>query len=344
MTSKGVMRMENFAERLRKLRNLESLTQEALAEKLGVSSQAVSKWERGRSLPDLSYILPLANIFHVTTDELLGNVRRRENWEEKWQEALRTGGEGAATETAKLAVKELYGDWKFRYREASGEYIAAQSMADEAEKKRCLASSEAHFRAMLRDWPESETAASMLVYVLAALERHQEAQSLAESLPSRDRLLLQVLQGKALEKQKLRVLSLSAMEFVSNLCSLPHSFAALDFAEHILREAPWDREDRGDLLVGVCWHRAVLYCESGDLDSAMEALQEIPSVLHELDETEKMQNATHEERYLIQIAETRSNSEHWKRACDSLELPQQLANLRKREDYRALVRELRMHF
>ncbi len=51
------------------------LTQDALAEQLGVTAQAVSKWENDQSCPDISMLPRLAEIFHITTDELLGIQR-----------------------------------------------------------------------------------------------------------------------------------------------------------------------------------------------------------------------------------------------------------------------------
>lgn len=49
------------------------LTQDQLAEKLGVTAQAVSKWENDQSCPDISILPKLASIFGITTDALLGN-------------------------------------------------------------------------------------------------------------------------------------------------------------------------------------------------------------------------------------------------------------------------------
>ncbi len=56
-------------------RREKGLTQEGLAEKLGVSSQAVSKWENDLSCPDISLLPKLAQVLGLTTDELLtGNT------------------------------------------------------------------------------------------------------------------------------------------------------------------------------------------------------------------------------------------------------------------------------
>ena len=50
-------------------------TQEEVATYLNITPQAVSKWETGQGTPDLALILPIAQLFDITTDELLGNVR-----------------------------------------------------------------------------------------------------------------------------------------------------------------------------------------------------------------------------------------------------------------------------
>ena len=59
-------------ENIRKLRREKNITQEKLAEHLNVSTQAVSKWERNESFPDMTMIIPIASYFGVTTDELFG--------------------------------------------------------------------------------------------------------------------------------------------------------------------------------------------------------------------------------------------------------------------------------
>lgn len=60
------------AEAIRRLRKERKMTQEELAGALNVSFQAVSKWETGTGLPDITQIPRLAALFGVTTDEILG--------------------------------------------------------------------------------------------------------------------------------------------------------------------------------------------------------------------------------------------------------------------------------
>jgi transcriptional regulator with XRE-family HTH domain len=61
-----------FSENIRRLRKERELTQETLADFLGVTFQAVSKWERGESYPDIELLPTVADFFGVTTDYLLG--------------------------------------------------------------------------------------------------------------------------------------------------------------------------------------------------------------------------------------------------------------------------------
>ena len=60
-----------FGEKLTGLRKREGLSQEALAEQLGVSRQAVSRWEQGAALPDAAKLLPCARLFSVDVEWLL---------------------------------------------------------------------------------------------------------------------------------------------------------------------------------------------------------------------------------------------------------------------------------
>ena len=60
-----------FSEELSKRRKLSNMTQEELAEKCNVSRQAVAKWEKNESLPDVYMIAKLANMFGISVEELI---------------------------------------------------------------------------------------------------------------------------------------------------------------------------------------------------------------------------------------------------------------------------------
>ena len=96
--------MENtIGKRISHHRKRLGLTQDALAEKLGVTAQAVSKWENDQSCPDIAMLPLLAALFGITTDELLGvkPVHQAEVVEEEKEE---TDG-----------VHIQKGQWEFRW-------------------------------------------------------------------------------------------------------------------------------------------------------------------------------------------------------------------------------------
>lgn len=64
-----------IGDKIKALRQENHLTQEALARRLSISPQAVSKWELNMTAPDISLLADIAECFHVTTDELLGAGR-----------------------------------------------------------------------------------------------------------------------------------------------------------------------------------------------------------------------------------------------------------------------------
>ena len=62
-----------FGEKLQNLRKKSGISQDTLAEKIEVSRQAVSKWERDEAMPETDKLLRIARLFGVTTDYLLEN-------------------------------------------------------------------------------------------------------------------------------------------------------------------------------------------------------------------------------------------------------------------------------
>lgn len=65
---------EILGSKLYELRKKSGLSQEAFAEKLGVSRQAVSKWECGASLPDTDNLITISKLYGISLDELIGNT------------------------------------------------------------------------------------------------------------------------------------------------------------------------------------------------------------------------------------------------------------------------------
>ena len=73
------MNQEKVGRFIRELRNEKEMTQQELAEKLGVTDSAISKWENGRGAPDISYLIPLSNELNITILELLNGEKGKDD-------------------------------------------------------------------------------------------------------------------------------------------------------------------------------------------------------------------------------------------------------------------------
>ena len=68
-----------LSDKIVRLRKSNGMSQEELADKLGVSRQAISRWEMGTAMPDATNILQLSRLFQVTTDYLLNDEYQSDN-------------------------------------------------------------------------------------------------------------------------------------------------------------------------------------------------------------------------------------------------------------------------
>ena len=87
---------------LRALRKETALTQEQLAERLGVTSRSVSRWETGSNLPDLDLLIELADLYGVELREILGGERVREQMNKEIEETARKVADYSGMEKEKL--------------------------------------------------------------------------------------------------------------------------------------------------------------------------------------------------------------------------------------------------
>ena len=70
---------EKFGKFLSEMRKEKSMTQKELADKLFVSDKTVSKWERGNSMPNVTLLMPIADVLGITVTELLKGEKISEN-------------------------------------------------------------------------------------------------------------------------------------------------------------------------------------------------------------------------------------------------------------------------
>ena len=83
------MNQERIGCFIKSLRLERGITQEQLAEALGVTNRSVSRWENGNNLPDLSVLLELAKYFDVDVGELLDGGRKEENMDKQTEDTIR---------------------------------------------------------------------------------------------------------------------------------------------------------------------------------------------------------------------------------------------------------------
>ena len=91
---------------LKELRREKGITQEQLAEELGVSGRTISRWETGSNMPDISLLVEIAGFFDVSIPEIIKGERKSEEMKEEEKEIAETMSDYAKTEKEKL-VKSI---------------------------------------------------------------------------------------------------------------------------------------------------------------------------------------------------------------------------------------------
>jgi len=200
--------MNNIGQRIKDLRKQNDLTQEKLADFLGVTYQSVSKWETGITMPDLGMIVPLARLLHVSTDELLGmksveTDTRREEIEATYKNTWQTGDLEERYRIAQAAVSEYPGDMKYLDWLAWITAMRSFGFADDetyaAEQEKAIKL----FACVIENAADERIRASSIqgiVQYLSIRGRYEEAKKYAECYPenysvSREEVLLSCLQG-----------------------------------------------------------------------------------------------------------------------------------------------------
>ena len=93
---------------LRELRNEKGITQEKLAERYGVSSRSVSRWENGNTMPDLGILVELADYYQIDIGEIIDGERKSENMNRDTKETLVKIADYAETEKMMLVRKKEF--------------------------------------------------------------------------------------------------------------------------------------------------------------------------------------------------------------------------------------------
>ena len=97
-------KIKEIGMRIRRIRKVNKITQEQLAERFGVSSRSVSRWENGNTMPELGILVELADYYEVDIKEIIDGERKSEIMKKEEKETLRKVADYAEAEK-KLVVK-----------------------------------------------------------------------------------------------------------------------------------------------------------------------------------------------------------------------------------------------
>ena len=236
----------SFGQTIKNLRRDAGMTQEHLAELLAISPQAVSRWETDAAMPDISLLPPLANLFGVTADHLLGmdtyqKDLRKAEFDEAFHEYWKHDDKGKNYQIAVRAAAEYPGNMEYVEWLASAEYYVAVPLTDDAEYTRLLESSVNHYRIVLENSTDHKLFSKALdgiVLALHMLGRNDEAKEYAmkeEDENKRDDLLCWCLSGIEKVSHTQRIAERHLGRFLFQLKFASKSIEACEAIEQILK-------------------------------------------------------------------------------------------------------------
>lgn len=264
-------------ETIRYYRKKCKMTQAQLAKAVGVSVQAISKWETNAGFPDIAQVIPLARALDITTDTLLNFTDRRENFEKLWYETNdRTHGDPRRLREVSQAALELYPeDEIFLLRACVDEEQLAHMAENERDREQHLRSALLHCRRLLRVDPEDGDTQLRTVRILSQLGMDDEATAMAYHCEYRDEALKYCLKGDDLRCHRQKIIDRMFSTFLRELQE--GDPAMLDAAEAMIHAAIPDGNYQHyyEFLAGIYLKRFEFYRVSGDEETACVWAREV---------------------------------------------------------------------
>lgn len=290
-----------IAENLRRMRRERDLTQEELANFIGVSFQAVSKWERGEGYPDITFLPVLANFFETTIDALLGMDEMRDNAEiEKINDtadALVSDGKiDEQIELLRKAVQRFPGNYKLWSRLACAlNFVQTDKETSDRNNKEAIEICE-RILARSTDSIARNNAQAKLCYLYDYFGEREKAAEIAKNLPYIWNCAL-IRADFLTGEDRVRVSKWNILHLVDavdwqiyrlNKCdelSIDEKIA-INHKSIAFFELLWEDGEYWHLAVNVAekyrW-LAQLYIKQGNLESALEMLEKSvpPSIMYD---------------------------------------------------------------
>ncbi len=272
----------SFGQKIKKLRRDADMTQEQLAELLNISPQAVSRWETDVAMPDISLLPPLANMFNVTTDYLLGMEEyqkdaKKAEFDEAFHQYWNHDDKEKNYQIAVRAVAEYPSNMEYVEWLASAEYYVAIPMLDDEERTKMLKSSVDHYNLVLKNCKDRkiyERALCGIVLSLHYLGEDEQAKDLAmkiEDEEKRDEMLLWCLKGDEQKKLAQQLANTHLNQFIFFLIHPQSTFEARCAVEKILELLFPDGNLQiyHNILQYNCIAKAFHWCAEEKYDEAM---------------------------------------------------------------------------
>ena len=292
--------MNQIGQRIKQLRRQQGLTQERLADYLGVTDKAVSKWECGLTAPDLALIMPLARVLGVSADELLGGKKeevdaKRLEYDERYTNYLKYDTK-ENYQIALQAVKDYPNDYKYIAFLAQTEMFVAycSEFKEDATSKYSVDMLERaikHNDMVIENCDDANVRGNAIWNAMVCCKNmgeYDRAKEYAKMLPSqnqftKDKAMELCLQGEELVRHK----KWTAYKRLQDLCIAfsriyhfaekkePYVIAALDAEEAILKVMFPDGNyhDFHKNLVCAYQMRADFELQEGNFDQAMTYLR-----------------------------------------------------------------------
>lgn len=229
---------------IRRLRLEKGLTQEDVAEHLGISFQAVSKWERGEGYPDIEILPALSNYFGISIDGLLGvsDAEKKQRYGDinaLWAKNNKEGRHSVNTSLMKTALRDFPNDPLFLVQLSTS---LEKINGTPEERERNLRESVAVQEQIINFCPDCEVRGATLYNICFAYEKlgeHEKAVSQARKLPNlykgRENALVYLLSGEEKRETALEALKPLSWGIVHHLTALYEAEGNKEYLEKAVK-------------------------------------------------------------------------------------------------------------
>lgn len=293
--------MLKIGEKIKELRKAQDITQEKLAAYLNISYQAVSKWENGTALPDITLIPRIANFFHITADELLGMKETEETeelreFEKIYRENNRLGKmlDNIALSRKVLAIYPRNYQWMLNLAYPLVQYRVTQEQINYSNANGFIDEAIGLCERILEDCTVDSirhSAIQILCYEYPGVGKKDQALKMANEMPDiylcKEQLLTHIYDGEEQIKE-LQELLLKEVEncagiiwmlmhndFMGKELTVVQKIECMEIAKNLLNFVFQDDKDvRGHNHTFVMQYLklAELWCKEGNADKAMETV------------------------------------------------------------------------